>query len=335
LNDLADFIKNFGLLKVFNSNRSNQSLRNLSSNSNLLPNGVPNGHLYGNHGNHTEREESTRNNRVNMMTTFIDQQLQASRATNGSNYNRRENGDTRALFGAANPNFTRSNPVSFSISGTPENRANNSNNANRQSHQTSSNTISSRETNDAIRPPIRSNTFVLEREEIVETNPTRSVDITELYNVRRRARARTPMAFNVMLNEPSSDIQFDSNQETNLIAETQLSAPANPRVNYHHKKRAKIIFGKQGKQDGEFIWPVDVAVNQFNNQIVIADSNNHRIQIFESDGKFVKNFGRMGKKDGQFECVSGLFIDSMSNIFVVDRLNHRNAFFFVSKNFPF
>jgi hypothetical protein len=169
---------------------------------------------------------------------------------------------------------------------------------------------------------------VLEREEIAETNPTRSVDITELYNVRRRARARTPMAFNVMLNEPVTDFQFDSNQETSLIAETQsATTPANPRVNYHHKKRAKLIFGKQGKQDGEFIWPVDVAVNQFNNQIVIADSNNHRIQIFESDGKFVKNFGRMGNKDAQFECVSGLFIDSMSNIFVVDRLNHREFTF--------
>jgi len=302
LNDLADFIKNFGLLKIFNSNRSNQSLRNLSSNSNLLANGV---NSHGTQGNHTEREElvdSLRNNRVNMMTSLIDQQLQTNRNYNtNNNNNRRANGDERALFGASNPNFPRANPVSFTISSTNENRANNANhttstNTNRHTQQSTSNANSTRETNDAIRPPIRSNTFVLEREEIVETNPTRSVDITELYNVRRRARARTPMAFNVMLNEPSPDAQFDSNQETSSIGETQFATPTNPRVNYHHKKRAKIIFGKQGKQDGEFIWPVDVAVNQFNNQIVIADSNNHRIQIFESDGKFVKNLAAWATK---------------------------------------
>ena len=69
--------------------------------------------------------------------------------------------------------------------------------------------------------------------------------------------------------------------------------------------------------------PVDAAINHFNNQIIVSDSNNHRIQIFEPDGKFVKSFGRPGNKDAQFNCVSGVFTDSMSNIFVVDRLNHR------------
>jgi tripartite motif-containing protein 71 len=107
-----------------------------------------------------------------------------------------------------------------------------------------------------------------------------------------------------------------------------MSSNATPRINYSRdKKRAKKMFGKQGNSEGHFIWPIGVAVNTLNNQILVADSNNHRIQVFESDGKFVKSFGKKGKRDSQFDSVSGIFIDQMSNIFVADRLNHRIQMF--------
>jgi len=169
-------------------------------------------------------------------------------------------------------------------------------------------------------PPrlVRSNTFVIENEnnENNVDSVTRSVDSTDLFNVRRPLRTKTPMTFNVMLND-------ENDQSRGLDSPQHFSTPSMPSIDYTGKTKAKLIIGKQGRENSEFVWPTDVSVNIFNGQILVADSGNHRVQIFEGNGKFVKTFGKVGNRDGQLNTVSGLFIDSMSNIFVVDRLNHR------------
>lgn len=181
---------------------------------------------------------------------------------------------------------------------------------------------------DTSRSVVRSNTFVIEEDQSRQQQ-TRTVDITEFYNVQRRPRAKTPMTFNIMLDE--ANIDFDPSLNSSRIEETSNGvgngAQNTPKVNYAAKKKPKLVIGKPGKEYGEFIWPLDVAVNSFNNQILVADSNNHRIQVFESDGKFVRSFGRQGNREGQFDCIDGIFVDSMSNIYVVDRLNHRISSF--------
>ncbi|QQP39242.1 Brain tumor proteinlike, partial [Caligus rogercresseyi] len=48
---------------------------------------------------------------------------------------------------------------------------------------------------------------------------------------------------------------------------------------------------------GEF-GPSGVAVNA-QNDIIVADTNNHRIQIFDKEGRFKFQFGECGKRDGQ------------------------------------
>lgn len=67
-------------------------------------------------------------------------------------------------------------------------------------------------------------------------------------------------------------------------------------------KRHKMIyhckFGEFGVMDGQFTEPSGVAVNA-QNDIVVADTNNHRIQIFDREGRFKFQFGECGKRDGQ------------------------------------
>jgi hypothetical protein len=185
--------------------------------------------------------------------------------------------------------------------------------------------------NETPRAVVRSNTFVIEDrpETAAATNVagaelTRSVDNTEMYNVRRATmhthRTKPPMTFNVMLDDENSF--FESTSSPRLDT-PQFITPAKPSVDYATKTNAKLIIGKQGRENSEFVWPIDVTVNSFNGQILVADSGNHRVQIFESSGKFVKSFGKLGSQNGQMNTVSGLFMDSMSNVFVVDRLNHR------------
>lgn len=48
----------------------------------------------------------------------------------------------------------------------------------------------------------------------------------------------------------------------------------------------------------QFTEPSGVAVNA-QNDIIVADTNNHRIQVFDKEGRFKFQFGECGKRDGQ------------------------------------
>ena len=67
-------------------------------------------------------------------------------------------------------------------------------------------------------------------------------------------------------------------------------------------QRQKIIyhckFGEFGNIEGQFTEPSGVAVNA-QDDIIVADTNNHRIQIFDKEGRFKLQFGELGKRDGQ------------------------------------
>jgi len=57
-------------------------------------------------------------------------------------------------------------------------------------------------------------------------------------------------------------------------------------------------FGEFGINDGQFTEPSGVTINT-NNDIIVADTNSHRIQIFDREGNFKFKFGECGKRDGQ------------------------------------
>lgn len=209
-------------------------------------------------------------------------------------------------------------PASFTIDFS-------STNENKQKSQ------SSREINsDPIPKPIsRSKTFIISTDPVENFNqPTRSVDVNALYNVKPQTRAKTPLTFNVMLNDPSNLNDIEQLTQPHDLLESNLQNLSNkPKIDYSLKRKAIKIIGKQGKENGEFNWPIDLAINSFNNNILVTDSLNHRIQLFDQDGKFIKSFGGLGSKDGEFNSPSGIFTDTMSNIYVVDRLNHRIQIF--------
>ena len=87
-----------------------------------------------------------------------------------------------------------------------------------------------------------------------------------------------------------------------------------------------LCFGEHGTGDGMFTYSRGVAVT-FKDEIVAADEGNHRVQVFDSNGTFLRSFGRGGKNAGEFNRPDGLAIDTDGNIFVADRLNHRVQIF--------
>jgi uncharacterized protein (TIGR03663 family) len=90
--------------------------------------------------------------------------------------------------------------------------------------------------------------------------------------------------------------------------------------------------GAAGKGPGQFSFPRAVAVDG-QGRIYVADSGNNRVQIFNPDGSFLRQFGSTCKLDtkegcqgdgrGQFNEPWGIAADQDGNVYVADTWNHR------------
>ena len=90
--------------------------------------------------------------------------------------------------------------------------------------------------------------------------------------------------------------------------------------------RPVTSFGKQGPSVGMFTYPWGVAVNA-RDEIAVTDFSNHRVQIFNSDGNYLRSFGQKGNKAGELKNPMGIAFHNDGNIFVADLYNHRIQIF--------
>ena len=91
--------------------------------------------------------------------------------------------------------------------------------------------------------------------------------------------------------------------------------------------RPFLSFGKEGSAAGMLKNPWGVAVNECN-EIAVTDNGNNRVQLFSSDGTYLRLFGTKGDKQGEFNFPSGIVFDIKNkNILVADCRNHRVQFF--------
>jgi tripartite motif-containing protein 71 len=84
--------------------------------------------------------------------------------------------------------------------------------------------------------------------------------------------------------------------------------------------------GKKGSGNGEFEFPQGITVLGSSGEVAVADRKNHRVQIFDSEGKYKRQFGTEAEEDGQFNCPSGLASDAHGNLLVVDSTNRLQVF---------
>ncbi|KAL7673092.1 hypothetical protein ACOME3_007964 [Neoechinorhynchus agilis] len=97
-----------------------------------------------------------------------------------------------------------------------------------------------------------------------------------------------------------SDIYLQFNDQRDHHASP--SSPKKPVNLTTQLRRHKIMYhmkiGQFGNNAGQFTEPSGIAVNA-NDDILVADTNNHRIQVFSKEGHFIYQFGECGKRDGQ------------------------------------
>lgn len=85
-------------------------------------------------------------------------------------------------------------------------------------------------------------------------------------------------------------------------------------------------FGSRGSSEGQFNFPVGIAVDS-EKRIIVCDSNNHRVQVFDQHGAFLASFGSIGRGSGQFNFPHSISIDPASRVAICESHNQRIQLF--------
>src|SRR5262249_4284669 len=72
--------------------------------------------------------------------------------------------------------------------------------------------------------------------------------------------------------------------------------------------RTAAAWGEPGVQPGQFNRAEGIAVDAAD-RVFVADSCNHRVQVFDRDGHFLRAFGRAGAAPGEFSYPYDLRVD--------------------------
>jgi DNA-binding beta-propeller fold protein YncE len=92
------------------------------------------------------------------------------------------------------------------------------------------------------------------------------------------------------------------------------------------------VLGQMGSAPGEFWSPRAVFVDR-EGLLYVADSYNHRVQVFAPEGGLVRIIGSEGTGPGQFLQPRGVVVDGKGNIVVADANNHRVQWFDAEGNY--
>jgi len=94
------------------------------------------------------------------------------------------------------------------------------------------------------------------------------------------------------------------------------------------KPQMIIGTGKESKENGEFNHPCGIVYDNRNKRILVSESGNSRIQVFNTQGKYINQFGSRGSENGKFKYPKQLCLHPVSNnIIIADYGNHRIQMF--------
>jgi DNA-binding beta-propeller fold protein YncE len=85
----------------------------------------------------------------------------------------------------------------------------------------------------------------------------------------------------------------------------------------------RTVGGTHGEKPGEFGFVTDIAQDSKNNYYVSEYGEFDRIQKFDSDWKFIKQWGGHGSEPGELCRPQGMTFDKDDHLWVADACNHR------------
>lgn len=125
--------------------------------------------------------------------------------------------------------------------------------------------------------------------------------------------------------EQEKSLDVTSGRETieksspeNIISKSNSNQVSNP-ISTSGNFKLLSTWGSPGTGDGQFNHPASIENDPNGQRIYIADLDNNRIQVLNSDGEFVTKWGTLGKGDGQFSGPGDIASDPSGEfIYVMD-----------------
>ena len=77
-----------------------------------------------------------------------------------------------------------------------------------------------------------------------------------------------------------------------------------------------------GQGEGQLLLPVSLAFDS-RERLHVTDEHNHRVTVFDTEGKVVDTWGEFGDGEGQLNGPAGIAIDGADNVYIADQHNHR------------
>ena len=97
-------------------------------------------------------------------------------------------------------------------------------------------------------------------------------------------------------------------------------APALAESNQAPTYEFSLTWGEEGTGPGQFQQPIGIVVK--GNEVFVSDSGNHRIQVFDRQGKFLRAFGQEGTQLGDLNQPMSMGLHG-ETLYVTEYLNDR------------
>jgi DNA-binding beta-propeller fold protein YncE len=114
---------------------------------------------------------------------------------------------------------------------------------------------------------------------------------------------------------------YDASQYNGMIIYKVPDTPP-PKLSNLPESVSNMFEGGKGTGKGEFDLPAGITVDG-NGNVLVADTNNGRIEKFSPTGSFLSVLGNKGTGQGQLAAPNGIAVDRAGNIYVADGSNHR------------
>ena len=112
------------------------------------------------------------------------------------------------------------------------------------------------------------------------------------------------------------------NENIPQLQQRASAFPLTPEFTSLAERPTNTFPGGKGIARGQFDSPTGIAVDGSGN-VLVADTNNSRIEKFSPTGTFLSILGTKGSGQGQFRAPNGIAVDGTGNIYVPDAANHR------------